>query len=69
MCVDPTGWVGDNIGARWSLAYGAIISLVAVLGLIWFRLARRTPEGGVAAGLRSLRRGEVAIAATSAEHA
>ena len=64
-----TGWVGDHVGARWSLAYGAIISLAAVLGLIWFRLARRTPEGGVAAGLRSLRRGEVVVPATSAEHA
>jgi MFS family permease len=25
-----TGWVGDHIGARWSLGYGAVISLVAV---------------------------------------
>ena len=28
-----TGWVGDHIGARWSLGYGALISLVAVVVL------------------------------------
>ncbi|HUF98088.1 MAG TPA: MFS transporter [Ilumatobacter sp.] len=33
-----TGIIGDTIGLEWSLAYGAIISLVAVLALVWWAL-------------------------------
>lgn len=36
-----TGLVGDNIGLEWSLAYGAIISLVAVFSLVWWALGTR----------------------------
>lgn len=39
-----TGVVGDRIGLEWSLAYGAIISLLAVFGLIWWALGRRPTE-------------------------
>ena len=51
-----TGLVGDAIGSRWSLGYGAIISLVTVLALIWWALARESPVRGVP-DLRALRRG------------
>jgi MFS family permease len=62
-----TGWVGDNVGARWSLAYGAIISLLAVLGLVWWGIARGDGHDP-RAGLRDLRRGVDADAASSVEH-
>jgi MFS family permease len=48
-----TGIVGDNIGLEWSLAYGAIISLVAVLSLVWWALGTR-PEQTRFDVLRSL---------------
>lgn len=35
-----TGWVGDNVSAEWSLAYGSIITLVAVFGFAWWALGR-----------------------------
>lgn len=35
-----TGWVGDHVGAEWSLAYGSIISLVAFAGFVWWALGR-----------------------------
>ncbi len=38
-----TGLVGDYVGLAWSLAYGALISTAAVLGLAWWALGRR-PE-------------------------
>lgn len=43
-----TGWVGDAVGPAWSLAYGSLISLAAVVALGWWMLTRsvleRTPE-------------------------
>jgi MFS family permease len=39
-----TGVVGDTVGLEWALAYGAIISLVAVGGLIWWGLGQRPDE-------------------------
>lgn len=35
-----TGWVGDAVGARWSLAYGAVISFIAVGALLLRRVVR-----------------------------
>jgi MFS family permease len=35
-----TGWVGDSIGAEWSLGYGSIITLVAFAGFVWWALGR-----------------------------
>jgi MFS family permease len=35
-----TGLVGDVVGLGWSIAYGALISLVAVLGLAWWTSGR-----------------------------
>jgi MFS family permease len=35
-----TGWVGDSIGPEWSLAYGSVITLVTLVGLVWWALGR-----------------------------
>ncbi|MFV0259090.1 MAG: MFS transporter [Acidimicrobiales bacterium] len=48
-----TGLVGDHIGLRWSLAYGAVISLAAVAGFIWWALGQG-PGAGRVATARSL---------------
>lgn len=48
-----TGLVGDYIGLEWSLAYGALISIAAVLGLVWWALGRR-PEQSRSDVLRTL---------------
>ena len=39
-----TGVIGDSIGLEWSLGYGAVISLLAISGLIWWALGRRPAE-------------------------
>ena len=39
-----TGVIGDSIGLGWSLGYGAVISLLAISGLIWWALGRRPAE-------------------------
>jgi predicted 3-demethylubiquinone-9 3-methyltransferase (glyoxalase superfamily) len=36
-----TGWVADNIGVSWSLAYGGIITLVAGLYMFVWLLMKR----------------------------
>lgn len=46
-----TGWIGDLAGARWALAYGALVSLVAVVALAWWLV--RTPHGSPRAATRS----------------
>lgn len=46
-----TGWVGDAVGARWALGYGAIVSLATVLVLGWW-LMRRRPIATVAPASR-----------------
>jgi MFS family permease len=33
-----TGLVGDHVSLPWSIAYGAVITLVAVAGLVWWAL-------------------------------
>ncbi len=35
-----TGIVGDQVSLQWSLCYGAIITLMAVGGLVWWALGR-----------------------------
>lgn len=35
-----TGWVGDHIGARWSLGYGALLTLAAVAAGSWWQMRR-----------------------------
>jgi len=38
-----TGWIADNVGAEWSLAYGSTITLVVVtIGVEAKRRAERT---------------------------
>ena len=39
-----TGLVGDYASLEWSLAYGAVITLVSVSGLVWWALGRRESE-------------------------
>lgn len=57
-----TGWVGDTVGAQWSLAYGALISLVTVVVLGWWALAQGSPVRGMP-DLRRLRRGSAVAGA------
>lgn len=61
-----TGVVGDTVGLEWSLAYGAIISLLAVFGLIWWALGRR-PEGSRYQVVRTLLGSSSAIAPSTSE--
>jgi MFS family permease len=61
-----TGWVGDHVGARWSLGYGAIITLVAVIVLIWWALTQTSSTSGVA-DLRRLRSWATAVGASPSE--
>lgn len=35
-----TGIIGDTVGLEWSLAYGGIISMLAISGLVWWALGR-----------------------------
>lgn len=62
-----TGIVGDRVGLAWSLAYGAIISLVAVFGLIWWALGRR-PEESRYQVLRTLLGAPTPMAPSTTEH-
>lgn len=39
-----TGLIGDQVGLEWSLGYGAVLSLVAVAGLVWWALGSRPDE-------------------------
>ncbi|MEO6571481.1 MAG: MFS transporter, partial [Ilumatobacteraceae bacterium] len=62
-----TGLVGDYIGLEWSLGYGAIISLAAVLAMVWWGLGRQ-PDASRSAVLRSLLGSNTPIAASHSEH-
>jgi MFS family permease len=62
-----TGVIGDTVGLEWSLGYGAIISLVAVCGLIWWALGRRPEESRVDV-IRSLLGSSTAVAPSTSEH-
>ena len=62
-----TGLVGDYVGLAWSLAYGALISLAAVGGLVWWALGQR-PGASRTTTLRSLLGTDRARAASPSEH-
>ena len=48
-----TGWIGDNVGPEWSLAYGSIITIGALVGLVWWTLGRHPQRSRIDAA-RSL---------------
>ncbi len=62
-----TGLVGDYIGLEWSLAYGAVITLAAVAGMIWWALGRRESETRFEV-LRTLLGSSTTIAPSPSEH-
>lgn len=43
-----TGWVGDAIGPEWSLAYGSIITIAALGGMVWWALGRYPDRSRIA---------------------
>lgn len=62
-----TGLVGDAVGLEWSVAYGALISLAAIGGLIWWALGRR-PQESRSDVLRTLLGAPTAVAPSASEH-
>jgi MFS family permease len=63
-----TGWIGDNIGPEWSLAYGSIITIGALVGLVWWSLGRHPQRSRIDAA-RSLLGAPNTIAPDPAERA
>jgi MFS family permease len=61
-----TGVIGDRVGLEWSLAYGAIVTLLAIGALTWWALGRT--EQTRAARLRTLLGSTHPIAASPSEH-
>lgn len=61
-----TGLVGDHIGLAWSIAYGAVITLLAVFGLIWWELGQR-PEPTRREAVRTLLGASTPVAPTPGE--
>ncbi len=61
-----TGIIGDYVGLGWSLGYGAVITLLAVAGLIWWALGRR-PEMSRLGTLRTLLGASTAMAPSPVE--
>lgn len=61
-----TGLVADTVGLPWSLAYGAVISLAAVGGLVWWALGRH-PDGSRFEVLRTLLGASTAVAPSTTE--
>jgi MFS family permease len=62
-----TGIIGDEISVQWSLCYGAIITLVATGGLVWWALGR-APEASRFEAFRSLIGASAAAAPNPGEH-
>lgn len=62
-----TGIIGDHVSLAWSLAYGAVISLVAVMGLVWWALGQR-PEPTRGRAIRTLLGAPTPVAASPSEH-
>ncbi len=62
-----TGLVGDYVGLEWSLAYGAIVTLVAVAGMVWWALGRRETESRFDV-LRTLLGSSTTLAPSPSEH-
>lgn len=61
-----TGIVGDQIGLEWSLGYGAIVTLLATSGLVWWALGRHEEQSRFAA-LRSILSASAAAAPNPGE--
>ena len=62
-----TGVVGDYVGLEWSLAYGAMVSLAAVMALAWWALGTRPSESRYTV-LRNLLGSSSPMAASPSEH-
>jgi MFS family permease len=62
-----TGIVGDYVGLEWSLGYGALISLGAIAGLVWWALGRRPAETRFEV-LRTLLGSSTPVAPSPSEH-
>lgn len=62
-----TGLIGDYVGLEWSLAYGGIVTLSAVLGITWWALGRRESETRFEV-LRTLLGASTTIAPSPNEH-
>lgn len=62
-----TGLVGDYIGLEWSIAYGALITLASVTGMVWWALGRRQTESRFDV-LRTLLGSSTTIAPSPSEH-
>lgn len=62
-----TGLVGDYVGLEWSLGYGALISLGAVVSMIWWALGRRESESRFEV-LRTLLGSSSPVAPSPSEH-
>ncbi len=62
-----TGIVGDQVSLQWSLCYGAIITLMAVGGLVWWALGRSAETSRFVA-LRNLLAASTAAAPNPGEH-
>ena len=62
-----TGLVGDYVSLEWSLAYGATISLTAVLVLVWWALGTR-PEESRFEVIRTLLGSSTPLAPSPTEH-
>ncbi|MFW2334606.1 MFS transporter [Ilumatobacter sp.] len=62
-----TGLVGDYVGLEWSLAYGALVTLTAVVVVVWWALGRREAESRFEV-LRTLLGSSTALAPSPSEH-
>ena len=62
-----TGIIGDQISVQWSLCYGAIITVVATAGLVWWALGR-APEASRFEALRNMLGASAAAGPNPGEH-
>lgn len=62
-----TGLVGDYVGLEWSLAYGALLTLAAIIAMVWWALGRRESESRFEV-LRTLLGSSTAVAPSPSEH-
>ena len=62
-----TGLVGDYVGLEWSLAYGAVVALGAVLALTWWALGTRPTQTRYEV-IRNLLSSSSPMAASPSEH-
>ncbi|MCB0967855.1 MAG: MFS transporter [Ilumatobacter sp.] len=61
-----TGVVADTVGLPWSITFGAVISLVAVVGLVWWALGRHPADSRYVV-LRTLLGASTAVAPSTTE--